>query len=122
MNIISPAQGEVDQPRGNRGIGIAINQDKGASVSIVLVRLEGHGMIQRKIADADVIQFQSFCCQMLQGIHIDLIFQRTDLRSSCLKSHLDQVLSARQKRFVMHPNELGFKLIGNGWTGTRVTK
>ncbi len=35
---------------------------------------------------------------------------------------LDQVLSARQQGFVLHPNKLGFELISDNWTHARVTE
>ena len=60
MDIISPAQGEVDHTCGYRGIGITINQDEGTRMPIVLIRIECQRMIQREIADTDVIEFQGF--------------------------------------------------------------
>ena len=56
MDIGGPAQREIDHAGGDRFVRIAIDQDEGAGIAIVGIRIERDRPGDRKIADADSLR------------------------------------------------------------------
>ena len=62
----------------DRRIRDSIDQDQSARGTIVFVRIEADGFVQRQTATTNLIQFQMRCRTAVKRIHINAVTQRFD--------------------------------------------
>jgi len=74
------AQREIDEPRADRVVGHAVDQDEAAHLLVVRIGIEGDGLIEIDIADADLVELELLGRQMLERIDIDLVFRMARAR------------------------------------------
>ena len=88
----------------------AINENETACVAVFRVRIETDGLVQLQLAYSNLIEFEFFSGNTLEGIHVDAVFYWRDRRWYGLRPNLHQVRTAAQHRLITHPDDCGFKL------------
>ena len=113
VDIGGPAQGEIDHSGGDRFVGIAIDQDEGAGIAVVRVRIERDRSGNRQIADAHLVQRQRLGGKLRQRIDVDLVLEVGHRRGDGAMIDFHQVRAPGQQIFVRHPDQVGRELVGN---------
>ena len=112
MDILCPAQREVQHARCDGGIADLVDQDEAAQRPVLFIGLEHDLLVGRQVGDTDGVQFQRLGRQMFHRIDVDLIFGLLDGRGDHLRPDLKPVGAARQHFLVRHPHDGRFELVG----------
>jgi hypothetical protein len=84
-----------------------------APVSRLVVRVERDRLVEREVADADLVQRERLRGEMLERVDVDLVFRLRDRRGDLLRADLDPVRAPRQHRLVRHPDDRRLELVRN---------
>ena len=111
MNIMRPAQGMIDHPCANSGIGETIDQNKVARVPVITVTVEHDRRLGRNIADADLVHLQGSCRLLRETIDIDGIFQRCNGRADAIDLCAADIAPPRYHGLFVKPDHMRHELI-----------
>ncbi len=113
MDIGRAPQREIDHAGGDRLVGIAVDQDEGAGVAVVGVRIEGDRPRHRQIADADLVQRQRLGGKLGERVDVDLVLEAGHGRRQRRVVDLHQIRALRQQPVGRHPDQMRGELIGH---------
>ena len=113
LDVVRSAQRKVQHAGGHRVEADAVDQDQAAGVAVAGVGVESHGLVQRQVAHANVVEVQPARCQLRLGGHIQAVLQISDRGHHCARGDLQQEASSRQHRRVGHPDQRAFKLVSH---------
>ena len=94
-------------------VGLAVDEDEGAGHAIGLVGVEGDRRRRRDIAEADLVELQALCSELVVGVDVDAMLELGHLRRHGSRADLHQIRAARQHRVGAHPDEMRGELIGD---------
>jgi hypothetical protein len=106
MDVAGAAQCEVERPRSDGRIALPIDQDEGAELPVVGVRLERHRLVQVDVAVRDFIEFEMLGRQVLLRVDIDLVLDFGDRRADRARADLQPVRSPGQQRVFAEPQQV----------------
>ena len=75
MDVLRAAQRKVQQARADRCVGHAVDQDEAAGVAVLVVRVERDRLVERQVADADLVEFERLGRQVLERVDVDLVLR-----------------------------------------------
>ena len=111
MDVAGPAQREVDQPQANRVVGEPVDDDEAAKVAVVGVRRKRDLLVERQVANADLVEGQRSGGGVFKGVDVDLVLGSGELAGYGSGAELDEVGAPRKHFLVAHPQHLGFELV-----------
>ena len=84
VDVGRAAQCEIDHPSGDRFIRIAINEDKGTSVTIVGVKSNATGLANETLHTPTSLRVNVLAASFAKSCHINLMLQLGDSRPECV--------------------------------------
>ena len=91
VNILRPAQREMDQPGPHGAVGHLVDQDEPAKVAAPLIGHERNVAVDSHIRHADRVQVQRFGGQMVHRVDIDLILGLRHRRADGLRPQFQPI-------------------------------
>ena len=113
VDVGGAAQGKGDHAAGDRRVGHPVDQDEAAHVAVLGIGIECDGVIEREIAERDLVELEVRGRDVLERIHVDLVLELGHLRRRQHGPDLQEIGSARQHRLLAHPDDMGGKLLGD---------
>ena len=114
MDVVRATQRDVDQAGRDRVIRQAIDEDDAAQVAVVRIGFQDHGPIQLQRAHPDLVEVQGLGGRVLERVDIHLVAEPRHRRRRHGRAHLHQVGATLRHRLLVHPDEGGFELVGDG--------
>ena len=112
VDVLATAQREVDQPGADRVVAEPVDQDEAASVTVLGVWVERDRTVEVEVAHADRVELERLRGDVLHGVDVHLVLDMGHRSCHGLGADLEQIGATGQQRFVMHPHQRRFKLIG----------
>ena len=113
VNVGRAAQAERDHAGADRAVRVAVDDDEGAGLPVLLVGIEDDRRRRRDVAEADVVEAERRGGEMLARVDVDLVLDRGDAGRRDLGADPHQVGAARNQRLLVHPDQMGGELIGH---------
>ena len=111
VDIVGAAQRELQHPGAHGLVGQPVDQDEAAGVAVLGVGVESNRLVELELADADLVQLELLCGEMLERVDVDLVLERRDRRGHGLRADLQQVAAPPQHRLVARPDDRGLELV-----------
>ena len=116
VDVLRAAQREMHQPGAHGRVGQAVDQDEAARIAVLGIRIERDRLIEREVADADLVQRERLRGEMLERVDVDLVLRLRDRRRDDFRADLHPVRASRQHRLVGHPDDRDVELVRDpGW-------
>ncbi len=120
VDVVGPAQGEVQQPGGDGGVGEPVDEDEAAHVAVLDVGVERDRSVEAEVADADLVELEGPGRGVLQRGDVDLVLGVGHCGGDRAGAELEQVRPAREELLLGHPHEVALELVGDpGGRGRR---
>ncbi len=111
VDVAGPAQGELDHAGAHRLVGEAVDQDEGAGLALILVRIKGDGPRGRERADADFVQLERLARLFLEAVDVQLVLEGRDGYGRDLSAGLEQIGPSRKHFLLSHPEDFRGELV-----------
>ncbi len=98
------ADGDVAQP---------VDQDKAAGIADLLIRVERHRIGEAQLAQADLVELELACGQLVELVDLDAVADSLHLTATLLGGQLDVVDPARLQGLLPHPDDMGQQVLGH---------
>src|SRR5579863_8446363 len=105
----------MDQPGRHRVVGIPIDEDEPAHVTVLPVGVEGDGLVEMYVADPYLVQLEGSGCGVLECVDIDLVLGPVDGHPGGSGTELEQIWPPGQHLILGHPDDVSFELVGYRW-------
>ena len=113
VDVGGAAQAEPDHTCRCSLIAKPVDQDEGAHLADRLIRVEGNRFVRLDVDDADLVEAERFCGQLLEAGEVFLVLDLGDAGGNRACADLQQIRATRQKWLIMHPDQMSGKLVGD---------
>ena len=114
LEALSFPAGDVDDHSGpDRIVGNAVDDDKSAGGTILLVGIRRNGTGESQAAGGDVVELQMIHLHPLVGVDVDTVIDTIHMSGDHGGGTFEIVLSAHFHRGFVHPDDHHFELVGD---------
>jgi hypothetical protein len=75
VDVVRPTQGVADHAGAHGVVGEPVDDDEAAHVAVVVVRVEGHRLVEGEVAHADLVELEGLGRDVLERVDVHAYFR-----------------------------------------------